>query len=146
VPQHGEAVAVAEDRAAVHIPFVCVYCQPAFNLQPLPEKLVNIRHPFAVTPASREDQIELSLRTISAPRLESVDDNRGEWNVALSSFRLWRANLPSSIGTLADMDDTIIEINITLVLAAQFAEPHACKDRRDYKQRTPCTGVIYHRI
>jgi hypothetical protein len=70
----------------------------------------------------------------------------GEWNVALPSFRLWRTNLPSSIGTLADMDDTIIEINIAPVRTAQFAEPHACEDRRDYKRTTPCAGVIYQRI
>lgn len=54
VPQHLEAVAAAEGRVAVRIPFACVYCQRAFDLQRLPEKLVNIRHPFDIPAAIPE--------------------------------------------------------------------------------------------
>ena len=49
--------------------------------------------------------------------------------------------MPPSIGTLADADNTIVEIDIAPVQAGQFAEPHACEDRGDDKPTTPWTGV-----
>ena len=56
VPQHLEAVAVVGGRVAVRIPFACVYCQRAFDLQRIPERLVNIRHPFDIPAAIPENK------------------------------------------------------------------------------------------
>jgi hypothetical protein len=73
-----------------------VHGQAAFDLQLIPCVLDNIPHALDLSSATREHEIAVALGTICPPLLERVDDDGGEGNIALSSFRLGGPMLPQA--------------------------------------------------
>src|SRR6516162_4603550 len=84
--------------------------ESAFNLEWHPKSCVNALHGIDMAYGVRENQIEItSLGASRLPLTQCVHNDWSKGDVALSGFRLWRADLHPLAGSLTDVNLTDIK-------------------------------------